>query len=68
MYYVNSVAGLEGSKMGWSECMLGNRGIHGGERGLGGVDVADLTLDSCSPYMITYMQTHSCSMMNISCV
>ena len=60
MYYVVSVMGVYGSEMAWSECIMGSICIHGGERGLGG-DVAHLTLDSCSPYMITYMQMHSCS-------
>ncbi len=62
MYYVVSVMGFCGSKMGWSECMLGSLCIHGGERGVMRAYIAHLTLDSCSPYMITYMQMHSCSM------
>ena len=41
--------------------MLGNTCIHGGERGLFSEDIVYLTPDSCSPYMITYMQMHSCS-------
>ncbi len=47
--------------MGWSECMLRNISIQRGERGIKSAAVADLTPDSCSTYMITYMQMHSCS-------
>jgi hypothetical protein len=43
--------------------MLRKRCIYGGKRGVGSEVTPCLTLDSCSTYMITYMQTHSCILM-----